>query len=461
MKPAATEVEGASVTGGGGVAYSAPTPSSSSSSTTGGRSPRCYNLSDFDVGTTLGIGAFGRVYFAVDKKYSHDEKEQDDGIDCRHQYDRYNSGAPDARTSRPRGPVVALKSLKKRRLIRQNQTKQAWCERILLSRLRHPFLVRLYGVFQSPRCVYFVLEFVRGGEFFFFLRQRERLSVDACRFYAGCIVSAFEYLHREAIVYRDLKPENVLIAQDGYLKLADFGAAKLLDQHVDLAQPQVADVRPLQVGFAADNSSNGNHVDLPDQHVNNETLPRTRSFVGTPEYIAPEILLNKGHGVPVDWWCLGVFLYEMLTGQPPIREDDPNDGMLPTNGVGAGGGAAQHLHSQPYPMSIYQKLLGRSKIAFPAYLHDKKPARDIIRKLLVADPSRRADHRVLKRHAFFVMGHDAYTFFDSLLQKEIPPPYIPTLKNEHDTSNFEYYSDSEDSVDLQGTNVEDDPFAEW
>eukprot|EP00392_Amoebophrya_sp_AT5.2_P000538 g539.t1 len=355
-----------------------------------------FALSDFDLGTTLGIGAFGRVYFALEKQ-----------------------------TNRR----VALKSLKKAKLVRQNQAKQAWCERNLLARLQHPFLVNLFGVFQTARNVFFVLEFVRGGEFFFHLRQRDRLPVAVTRFYAACIVLAFEYLHGRRIVYRDLKPENVLLAHDGYLKLADFGAAK--------------ERAPL--------------------------LLRTKSFVGTPEYIAPEILLNTGHDCRVDWWCLGVFLFEMLTGNAPFQEEeDPqNEGPQPeriippstsapprSNSTSASaekqlllGGKMDNsscYRQQPYPINIYQRLLGRERIRFPAYLQDEKAARDVIRHLLVADLDRRWTHVELLNSGKCEFFKKPLMDFEKLLRKELEPPFCPTLKSEDDTSNFEYYSDSSD-----------------
>jgi protein kinase A len=140
-----------------------------------------------------------------------------------------------------------------------------------------------------------MLEFVRGGELFTYLRSVTSFPVPQTQFYAGQIVCIFDYLHSKDIIYRDLKPENLLIDEVGYLKLTDFGFAKLCDV-------------------------------------------RTYTLCGTPEYLAPEMLLNKGHGKPVDWWTFGILLYEMLAGIDPFSDEDP--------------------------MNIYQKIL-KGKVHFP------------------------------------------------------------------------------------------------
>jgi serine/threonine protein kinase len=148
---------------------------------------------------------------------------------------------------------------------------------------------------NDQKYLYFVLEFVAGGELFTVLRTQGNFSEDQTKFYGAHIITIFEYLHSKNIIYRDLKPENVLINTNGYLKLADFGFAKIIDG-------------------------------------------KTYTLCGTPEYLAPEIILNKGHGKPVDWWTLGILIYEMLVGIDPFNDDDP--------------------------MMIYQKII-KGKIKFP------------------------------------------------------------------------------------------------
>jgi len=179
-------------------------------------------------------------------------------------------------------------------------------EKNILSSLDHPFIVRLSGTFQGEcnvvrevsQCVahcqllffhaffsdtkflYMVLEYIVGGEFFTHLRKAGRFDHVASKFYATQIILVFEYMHTSDFIYRDLKPENLLLDKYGFLKITDFGFAK-------------------RVAF------------------------KTYTLCGTPEYIAPEVLLNKGHGKGVDWWTLGILLYEMMAGQPPFVDDDP------------------------------------------------------------------------------------------------------------------------------------------
>ena len=162
-----------------------------------------------------------------------------------------------------------------------------------------------------------VLEFVSGGELFTYLRGIGRLDAQHAALYGAQVVLMFEYMHSKHIIYRDLKPENLLIADDGFLKLTDFGFAKVVEG-------------------------------------------RTYTLCGTPEYLAPEVLLNKGHGKPVDWWAIGILIYEMNAGIDPFTDEDP--------------------------MGIYQKIL-KGKIKFPKSFDEG--ARSIVKHLVVADLSKR------------------------------------------------------------------------
>jgi len=241
------------------------------------------SINQFDLGKTLGTGSFGRVRFAT-----------------------YQSGNPSK-------DFYALKILKKSAIIRLKQVDHITSEKEILMSLSHPFIVNLFGCFHDPRYLYLVLEYVVGGEFFTHLRKAGRFDNDTARFYAAGITTIFEYCHSKNIIYRDLKPENVLLGKDGYLKLTDFGFAKIIEY-------------------------------------------RTYTLCGTPEYIAPEVLLNKGHGKPVDWWTLGILVYEMIVGYPPFVDEDP--------------------------MGIYQKILS-GKIVFPKFFD--KSGIVLVKKLLTAD----------------------------------------------------------------------------
>ncbi|KAG8714652.1 serine/threonine protein kinase, AGC, partial [Ceratobasidium sp. 395] len=174
----------------------------------------------------------------------------------------------------------AMKVLRKSEVVRLKQVEHVNSERNILSRIRHPFIVDLYATFQDHLNVYMLLSYVPGGELFSHLRRAGRFSPDVTRFYLSTIVLALRHLHAYDIIYRDLKPENLLLDHRGYLRIADFGFAKI----------------------------------VPD---------RTWTLCGTPEYLAPEIIQSTGHGKAVDWWACGILCYEMLVGYPPFFDDNP------------------------------------------------------------------------------------------------------------------------------------------
>ncbi|EGR30003.1 protein kinase domain protein [Ichthyophthirius multifiliis] len=179
------------------------------------------------------------------------------------------------------GKIFAIKMLKKSYIELKKQVDHIKTERNILVSADHPFIIKLYYSFQNERKLFFVLDYCPGGELFNLLCKNRRLDEYSVKFYSAQIVLALEYLHTKNIIYRDLKPENVLIDKDGYLKVADFGLSK-----------------------------------------RNVTEQNATSVCGTPEYLAPEVLLKKGHGKPVDWWTLGCLVYELITGLPPFYKED-------------------------------------------------------------------------------------------------------------------------------------------
>jgi len=172
----------------------------------------------------------------------------------------------------------AMKVLKKTEVSRLRQMEHVNAERYILSRVRHPFVVDLFATFQDRYNLYMLLSYVPGGELFTHLRRARRFTPDVTRFYLATIVLALKYLHSFNIIYRDLKPENLLLDSRGYLRLTDFGFAKIVDD-------------------------------------------RTWTLCGTPEYLAPEIIQSDGHGKPADWWACGILCYEMLVGFPPFYDE--------------------------------------------------------------------------------------------------------------------------------------------
>jgi serine/threonine protein kinase len=177
------------------------------------------------------------------------------------------------------GETFALKVLRKDNIIKRNQVEHTNTERSVLGYVRHPFIVGMNMAFQSRDKLYFVLDYCAGGELFFHLGKLGKFPETRAQFYAAEITLALKYVHSLGIIYRDLKPENVLLDAQGHIRLTDFGLSK--------------------EGISS--SSSG-----------------ANSFCGTPEYLAPEILNRQGHGRAVDWWSLGALLYEMITGWPPF-----------------------------------------------------------------------------------------------------------------------------------------------
>ena len=318
--------------------------------------PKKVKLSDFEKMQTVGLGSFGRVRLC---RYKKNDK------------------------------IYVMKILKKMEIIKQKQVDHVYSEFNILSVINHPFIVQLVGLnFDDPKYLYFIIEYVQGGELFTLLRSRGSFPLEQAKFYTAHIITIFEYLHGKNIIYRDLKPENILINKNGYLKLTDFGFAK---------------------------------------YLNNE---KTYTLCGTPEYLAPEIILNKGHGKPVDWWTMGILLYEMLVGIDPFSDDDP--------------------------MQTYQKII-KGKINFPKDFD--KNAKSLIKHLLTADTTKR--YGCLKNGVKDILNHRLFIGYDwkNFVFLKMQPPYIPPIKSATDSSNFESYPDSD--VESPSVDKNEDPFLKW
>lgn len=275
------------------------------------------------------------------------------------------------------GKTYALKILTKAKIIRYDQKTNVMNEKSILKEMNHPFLPKLIATYRDEGCLYMLLELVQGGELFSLLRKL-RKKLDA-KFYAACMLEALAYLHSKRIVYRDLKPENVLIDSAGYVKLVDFGFAKKVKN-------------------------------------------RTYTLCGTPEYMAPEVILRKGYDKAVDYWSLGIVLYEMNFGWTPFADFYNNDHMV-----------------------ICKNIL-RAKLRFPKNRNQlgKKRAtelRDILKELLTRTPTQRLGN--MKGGAQEVRDHvwwDKYNFAD-LVKKKVKAPWKPVIADAKDPSNFDKYDE--------------------
>ncbi|XP_036327473.1 cAMP-dependent protein kinase catalytic subunit 3-like, partial [Rhagoletis pomonella] len=309
-----------------------------SSSVETAKGVRKYHLDDFQIIKTVGTGTFGRVCLCRDRV---SEK------------------------------YCAMKLLAMTDVIRLKQTEHVKNERNILREIRHPFVISLEWSTKDDCCLYMIFEYVCGGELFTYLRNAGRFNSQTSNFYAAEIVSALEYLHSLQIVYRDLKPENLLINRDGHLKITDFGFAKKLRD-------------------------------------------RTWTLCGTPEYLAPEIIQSKGHNKAVDWWALGVLIYEMLVGYPPFYDENP--------------------------FGIYEKILS-GKIEWPR--HMDPIAKDLVKKLLTNDRTKRLGNMKngaddVKRHRWF-----KHLNWNDVYNKKLKAPIVPDVTSDGDTSNFDDYPEKD------------------
>ena len=266
--------------------------------------------------------------------------------------------------------LYAIKVLKKEFIIKHDEVESTRSEKrvfLVANKESHPFLLNLHACFQTETRVYFVMEYISGGDLMLHI-QRGQFGLKRAQFYAAEVCLALKYFHENGVIYRDLKLDNILLTLDGHIKIADYGLCK----------------ENMWYGCT------------------------TSTFCGTPEFMAPEILLDKKYGRAVDWWAFGVLIYQMLLQQSPFRGEDEDE--------------------------IYDAILADEPL-YP--IHMPRDSVSILQKLLTREPELRlgsgpTDAQEVMSHAFFRNIN-----WDDIYSRRVPPPFLPQISNATDTSNFD------------------------
>jgi len=284
--------------------------------------------------------------------------------------------------------LYAMKVLEKQEMINKNKVKRVLTEREVLATADHPFIVTLYYSFQSKDKLVFIMQYCAGGEFYRLIQRQPHncLLEDQVRFYASEVLLALEYLHMKGFIYRDLKPENIVVHETGHIMLTDF----------DLSKAAVSQARVVNKIYS------GNAAVVAEPEI------VTNSFVGTEEYLAPEVIQGTGHNATVDWWTFGILMYEMLYGSTPFR-----------------GSTRDATFSS----------INKAKIQFPQHRRGNisKECKDLLKMLLNRDPKKRLGS---SGGAEDIKDHPFFKGVKWQLIRNQTPPIIPQLKHPLDTSYF-------------------------
>mmetsp|Transcript_34552 Transcript_34552/g.91733 ORF Transcript_34552/g.91733 Transcript_34552/m.91733 type:complete len:538 (+) Transcript_34552:963-2576(+) len=293
----------------------------------------------------------------------------------------------------PTGGVFALKCMQKAQIVQAHQERNIMNEKNILLECKHPFILELYQTFMNQNQLFMLMEIVQGGELWTYIYEKVNLIrrtalggfvESAAMFYAGCVISAFQYVHDKGVAYRDLKPENLLIDSAGFCKIIDFGFAK-------------------RIPFMKDG----------------KVCAKSFTICGTPEYLSPELIQSSGHDKSVDYWALGCLVYELLVGQTPFQDDNQRE--------------------------IFRKITNSKKhLAFPKGMNPS--AVDLIRRLLTPNPAFRLGNLSgavddIMNHAWF--GESESFAWEKLNMKQLTPPYVPRIRDPLDTSNFDPYAEED------------------
>ncbi|CAI7826240.1 unnamed protein product, partial [Closterium sp. NIES-53] len=300
--------------------------------------------------------------------------------------------------------LFAMKAMDKEVMVNRNKVHRACTERDILGKIDFPFLPTLYASFQTATHVCLITEFCAGGELYGILEKQKgkRLPEAAARFFVAEVLLALEYLHCQGVVYRDLKPENVLVQESGHAMLTDFDLSFSTECNPKLEFPPVPPDFEKRKKKAAQVGCGGATKGPSPTELELELLPvlvaepeaTSNSFVGTEEYIAPEIISGTGHSSPVDWWTFGIFLYELLYGRSPFRGRNRQ--------------------------RTFTNVLTKD-LAFPANPPVSDEAKDLMRKLLQRDP---ADRLGAKHGAIEIRSHPFFKSIEWPLIRDMKPPQL-------------------------------------
>ncbi|KAF2343225.1 Protein kinase domain, partial [Trinorchestia longiramus] len=299
-----------------------------------------FKIEDFIFLRILGCGTFGKVYLCRTK------------LSCAIRY-------------------FAIKVMRKYDIITMRQVDHVDSEQKIMRQISNKHIVRLFSTFEHNTRLFLVMEYVPGGELYYYLRRRGRFTVSEAQFYSAEILLALKELHSNKIVYRDLKPENILLDKEGHVKLTDFGFSKTLN---------------------------------------------TTAFTqcGTPEYLAPEIILGNPYDKTVDFWALGIIIYEMIVGCPPFFDQE------------------HHI--------MYEKIIN-DDVKYP---YMEKKAKNLISRLLVKDPRFRIGFTKIEElfeHEFFI------GFWSKLISGRVQPPIKPFIRFDGDSNCFPYYEEEPEKTE--------------
>ena len=333
--------------------------------------------------------------FLMDRQFLQDDTIELDDLVFIKELGKGNYGSVSLVSSKKNNYLYAIKAINIKQIIFEKMQKNLKLEKNILLQIDHPFIVKLVKCMKDSYNIYFLMEYLKGADLFDVIREIGLLSKPQTQFYTASMMLAINYLHERKFIYRDIKPENIIIIKNGYLKLVDFGTAKAIED-------------------------------------------RTSTIIGTPHYMAPEVILGEGYSFQVDYWSIGICTYEFCCGGVPFGETNED------------------------PMDIYISII-KDKLNFPVFCKDKE-FKLLMKSMLAKNPIKRmTKFEDIKNHSWFQdFG------WDDILEFSINPPYKPILINDKLSKGINYtqyinqcIQKIDDAVDIQLSENEAAQFEEW